>query len=427
MTAQRLFVIAGLSAALLFTFITPPFQVPDEVGHFWRAVSIAHGAVLPEITRAGGVALIPQGYSTLVFVLWRDTTHSRDVKITRDQFRTSWDVRREDEKSARVTFPPGYTFVPYIPQTAAALVARVIPIRPVITFYLGRIFNAVAYVLLIALAMRIAPAVRWLIAGVALLPMAMFLASSWSADAMTIALACLFTAALLRGVRTSRELALVSVCGVLVGLCKPAYFLIALLALVVPVARGYGRAIVIAATAAGVAISMWSAARTFPSVRPDVQINPAAQGQCIREQPSRFVEALTHELRFEYVQQAIGRLGILDVPLPGAVIWAELLLLLLCAWSSANVSALTRAVAAIITAGTITGIGLSLYIGYTPVCARTIDGLQGRYLLPIVPTLLIAISAPFVRREQFTRVAVVLVAPVANALALAAVASRYYR
>lgn len=427
MTAQRLFVVAGLSAALLFTFVTPPFQVPDEVGHFWRAVSIAHGAVIPRVEPSGGVAQIPQGYSTLVYVFWRNTAGAPDVKITWPQFRTSWHVRLEAEKRATVTFPAGYTPVPYIPQVTAAIVTRLIPTRPVITFYLGRLFNAIAYVLLVALAIRITPALRWLFAAAALLPMGLYLAASWSSDAMTIAVSFLFAAALLRGSRTSRDAVLLAICGAAAGLCKPAYFLIAMLALVTPFARARWRAIVIAATAAGVAVAMWSAARTFAPVRPGTHIDPSAQMQCVRHEPARFLEAFRSEMRFDYVRQAVGRLGLLDVSLPDAVVWVELLLLLLCAWTAGHVSASVRLIALLVSLATIAGIGLSLYIGWTPPCARSIDGLQGRYLLPIVPVLFAVAGGSLVRREQVTRFALALVATAANATALVAVALRYYR
>ncbi len=427
MTAQRLFVVVGLSAALLFTFVTPPFQVPDEVGHFWRAMSIAYGAVVPPVEARGGVARIPQGYSTLVYVFWRDIAGAPDEKIAWKQFQTSLEVRLEAEKSAVVTFPAGYTAIPYLPQVAAALVTRVIPVRPVITFYLGRLCNAVAYVLLIALAIRITPTMRWLFAAAGLLPMALFLAASWSSDPMTVATSFLLTAGLLRGAHTWRDIALLATCGAAVGLCKPAYFLIALLAVVTPFARVYWRAVVIAATAAGVAVAMWSAARTFAPQRPGAHIDPAAQIQCVRHEPSRFLEALRAELRFDYVRQAVGRLGVLDVPLPGALVWAELLLLLLCAWTAGNVSGPVRGAALLVSLATIAGIALSLYIGWTPPCARSIDGLQGRYLLPVVPLVFAVAGAALVRREEITRLALAAVAICANATALVAVGWRYYR
>lgn len=430
MTPQRLFVVIGLTATVLFTFVTPPFQVPDEVGHFWRAVTIARGAIFPRMERSGGVAAVEKGLATIVNVFWKPTAGAEHVKITWSQFRTSKWVRVEPEKRVPVTFPAGYTPVPYLPQIAAALLTRAIPVRPVITFYLGRLFNAIAYIAIIALAIRTTPVLRWLFAASGLLPMALYLAASWSPDAMTIAASFLFTAALLRGSRNSRDLALLAAAGAFVGLCKPAYFLIALLALAIPAVRGSGRAIIIAASAAGVAVAMWNAARAFAPVRPDAHVDSAAQMDCLRRDPARFGEALMSEARvrgLDYVRQAVGRLGLLDVWLPEAIVWAELLLLLLCAWTgTAMIPAPVRVFAAIAALLTIGGIALSTYIGWTPPCARQIDGLQGRYLLPIVPLMFLVIGAPLIRREPMARLSLAAVATVANGIALAAVTSRYY-
>lgn len=430
MSAERLFVAIGLLTAVLFTFITPPFQVPDEVGHFWRAVTIARGTIFPRMEREGAVAEVEQGFSTIVLVFWRPTAGAEHVKITWPQFRTSKYVRLEPEKLASVTFPAGYTPAPYLPQIAAVLLTRLIPVRPVITFYLGRLINAIVYIVIIALAIRLTPMLRWLFAASALLPMALYLAASWSPDAMTIAASYLFIAALLRGARGPRDVALLAAAGMFVGLCKPGYFLIALMALAIPAVRGRTRAIIIAAAAAGFALAMWNAARGFAPVRQDARVDPAAQISCIRHDPARFAEALANEMRmrgFDYVSQTVGRLGLLDVWLPSAVVGAELLLLLLCAWSGAvTIPGGVRIVAAIAALLAIGGIALSTYIGWTPPCAHVIDGLQGRYLLPILPLLFLVIGAPLVRRERIAGVALVGVAAVANGVALAAVALRYY-
>jgi uncharacterized membrane protein len=428
MTAQRLFIIIGLCAAVLFTFITPPFQVPDEVGHFWRAVSIAQGTIFPRIEAGSGVDEVPQGLSTIVFCFWKPTAGAQNVKITWAQFETSKYVRIESEKRARIVFPAGYTPAPYLPQIAAALVSRLLSTRPVITFYLGRLFNAIAYAAIIALAIRIAPTLRWFIAAAALLPMGLYLAASWSPDAMTIAASFLFTAGLLRGARNPREVGLLALIGAFVGLCKPAYFLIALLALAIPVTRGAARALIIGATSIGVALAIWSAAQTAP-VRRDVRVDPAAQIDCIRHDPARALDTFAGEARvrgFDYVRQAIGRLGLLDVWLPEPVVWVELALLLLCTWTAGAVAPRIRMTAAIISLLTLAGIALSAYLGWTPPCAQRIDGLQGRYLLPIAPVMAGVIGSAIIRREEIARFALPAVAVVANAFALFAVASRYY-
>ncbi|HSP13637.1 MAG TPA: DUF2142 domain-containing protein [Thermoanaerobaculia bacterium] len=427
MTTQRLFVIVGVCAVVLFTFVTPPFQVPDEVGHFWRAESIAHGALFPPMTARGAAAELPKGLASIVLVFWRTTP---DFKITYDEFHRARWVRLEPETRVPVILPAGYTPAPYIPQIVAATIGRVVHAIPVVTFYLGRLLNGLAFVAMVAMAIRIAPALRWVFAASGLLPMAMYLAASWSPDAMTIAASLLFTALLLRGARTPREAALLSAAGAFVGLCKPAYFLIALLALVVPIVRGSYRAIIIAATAAGVALAMWSAARAFVPARPGVRIDPAAQIDCIRHDPGVFGDAIVHEARLhglEYTEQGVGRLGLLDIRLPQAVITAELLLLLLCAWSGVEAPRMpVRLLSLLIVAATVAGIALSSYLGWTAVCARQIDGIQGRYFLPIVPLIFAVVSLPLVRREAIPRIVLLTVSAAANATALAAVIARYY-
>jgi uncharacterized membrane protein len=381
---------------------------------------------VPRIERNGAVARLPKGFATIVNVFWKPS-----AKITWPEFRTSAWARLEPDNLVVVTFPAGYTPVPYAPQIAAALIGRLNRQLPIITFYLGRIFNALAYIGIIGFAIRITPMLKWLFAAAALVPMALYLAASWSPDAMTIAAAFFFTAALLRGARTSRDVALLATAGAFVGLCKPAYFLIALLALVIPATRGAMRAIIIAATAVGVVLAMWNAAHAFvvPAI-PGVRADPPAQIDCLRRHPERFAEALRYEMRdhgAEYIEQAVGRLGLLDVFLPPAVKWAELLLLVLCAWSTPIApSPPVRVAALLISLVTVTGIALSAYHGWTPPCATSIEGIQGRYFLPIVPLMFLTISAPLVRREAIPRIAIGAVAIASNAIALFAVAGRYY-
>ncbi len=428
MTAQRLFVVAGLCAVVAFTFITPPFQVPDEVGHFWRAESIAYGTILPRMSPTGAVDELPKDLAALVHVFWKNPGN---VRFTGDDFHRARWVRMEGENPVPVRFPAGYTPVPYVPQILAALIARATHAIPLVTFYLGRLFNALAYVGIVALAIGVTPLLRWLFAAAALLPMAMYLAASWSPDAMTIAVSFLFTAALLRGVKSWGDLSFVAASGAVLGLCKPAYFLIALLALAVPVARGSWRVIILAATAAGVAFAMWNAARAFVPARPGVRIDASAQIDCIRRDPAVFRDAIVHEARlhgYEYAEQGVGRLGLLDVRLPSFIVPTALLLLVFCAWSgTAAVAMPVRLIAFLLVLGTIAGIALSSYLGWTAVCARQIDGIQGRYFLPIVPLLFAVISAPIVRRETFAAVAVLAVSAIANGAAFVAVITHYYR
>src|SRR5258706_11121811 len=88
-----------------------------------------------------------------------------------------------------VRFPTWYTPVPYAPQTLAGIAMRLFAIRPFFIFYLGRLLNLAAALALIAVAMRVAPDLAMTLGAVALLPLALAQFASWSADAVTIALA----------------------------------------------------------------------------------------------------------------------------------------------------------------------------------------------------------------------------------------------
>jgi len=55
MRRSAAFAAVGLLFGIAYTLITPPFEVPDEVGHYWRASSIAYGYIAtprPQMPRA---------------------------------------------------------------------------------------------------------------------------------------------------------------------------------------------------------------------------------------------------------------------------------------------------------------------------------------------------------------------------------------
>jgi uncharacterized membrane protein len=72
------------------------------------------------------------------------------------------------------------------------------------------------------------------------------------------------------------------------------------------------------------------------------------------------------------------------------------------------------------------GISLASYLGWTPPCAHFVDGVQGRYFIPLIPLALLVVSGRFVRSEVVVGRCVIVVAAIANIAALAMVASRYY-
>ncbi|MEO8035095.1 MAG: DUF2142 domain-containing protein, partial [Acidobacteriota bacterium] len=195
MKAGSFFAVA-LVIGFGYLIATPPDRVPDETGHFWRSCAIARGDF-----SGGGDRRQPHatslsvGLKTFVWVMYQ--TGEGD-KFKAGQFRTAWTIPLEDVKQvSAVVYPAHYTIAPYLAQSLAGLFARLTGLRPFLTFYLGRIANLISSLLLVSLAIRIAPRHGLMFAAAALLPMSMYEFASWSADAPTIGWAFLLTAMLL--------------------------------------------------------------------------------------------------------------------------------------------------------------------------------------------------------------------------------------
>jgi uncharacterized membrane protein len=413
--SPRLFVAAALLVGLAYVFITPPFEVPDEQNHFWRALAVGRGQLLP----ARGLDSMPVTKSTqnFVWVLSRTEPHETLAQKLRIVAALPYDAT----PAGTVRFAAWYTPLPYVAQA----VIGALPFRPAVVFYGGRVANLLLALLLIALAIRIAPQYGSIFAAAALLPMSLYELASLSADATTIALAWLFTALLLAHPRRIWVIAFV---GFLLALCKPAYFLLALLALVMPL-RWRQRIAILSATAFGTLLAIAAAQRGAYNARPGLPIDAGAQLRCITSDPIHFAHVMLHDVatngRF-YIEEIIGRFGANELKLSPVVITIEILLLLGVAMTcGAALRARVRITALAIVVMTIAGILLSQYLIWSVVCGDALEGVQGRYFLEILPLFLAAIALPRMRLRMNPTVVIGL-ATVCNAMALLTIVRRYW-
>lgn len=395
MSAHRLFLVLASLFGLGFAFATPPCYVPDEVAHFWRAVSIAGGTLQP----AGNKAPVPKGYQVFVFCVM----HGND-QVSGQQMRTAWTIdEKGDEIVSLTVVPSSYTPANYLPQIAAALVGRAAHLRPMIVFYLGRLFALAAFIALVAFAIRTTPFLKWGFCAAALLPMTLFMAASWSADSMTIALAFLVTALALRGVANP-------IAAFLLGLCKPVNFLVAFISRrwIMPAAALLGFVLLVVISR-GTETARWS---------------------CITGDPLRFARIVASDYATStaaYAEQMVGRLGRLDVVLPPPVIWLEWALLALIVLSAGEkIPRAQRVLALAVSVALMLSISTWMYVTWTPGCDPPLRGIQGRYFLPLLPALMLGLSNPWWRWKKPGAAVIAAVAVIANAFAVVAVAVRFY-
>jgi Predicted membrane protein (DUF2142) len=416
MNAERCLLVLGLLFGLLFLVVTPPYQAPDENQHAFRSYHIAEGHL--RTAAFGGLDQVPASLPDSAAGFWQQLPFQPEAKIAPGDVLAAWgrplapDVRRE------IWIFGNYLPLCYLPQVAGAAVARLLGLPALGVLYLARLGNLLACLALAWAALRVAPFFRWTLALLALTPMALFLRSSASPDAVTNALAALLLAAVLalawgpEGDPARRRRDLLILFGAALGLvlCKGGgYALFSLLVLLVPrqrLAATRGRTAVLTAglllaTLAGFALAAWTARQAYDSLhlRPGAHLDPQAQAEVVLADPLRFAglvagDYLQNGLR--YLFQFVGNLGWLDTPLPFAVAAAWALLLLAVAVqdgpASAPPSFWQRLVLLAVVAGTLVALSLSQYLTWTPVGADRIEGLQGRYFIPAAPLVLLLFS-----------------------------------
>jgi uncharacterized membrane protein len=411
--AATLFAVVAVAFGLAMVFVTPPFQVPDEVGHYWHAYAIATGVVAPARRAEQPLLQIPQGARDLVAVLWVAPGAHQNFRA---RLRTAGAIPHTTRR-VTVEYRGFYTPIPYVPQAIACATGEALRLRPIVTFYLGRVVNLLSVVAIIVAAIRIADELAWPLCVAGLLPMSIFLFASYSADAVTIALAFLATAL----AREQRK-ALGPV-AFLLGLCKPPYLLIVALAL-----TSKRRSALVAALAAllGAVIAL-PFETDVSSVR--TAADPAVQMHRLLHEPVQVAGVIATDVRqqgSDYLDELVGRLGWLDIALPRTAYYLCLLMLLLVALTS-GVRAKTaeRLSAAAILVACIAFIELSQFVIWTPPASDHLEGVQGRYFLPLLPLFFVAVSRR-ARDVRWVPIVVAAAATIANGGAIVVLLRRYF-
>jgi uncharacterized membrane protein len=400
----------GLPFGVLFAWVTPPLQPPDEIRHLARAFLISEGRFGAELREGSAQVPVPRSFLRMPERL------GEGIQMHSDRRQEAWRLDRELRVPARLevrewrSLPSLYSPLVYLPQALGVGLGRLLDAAPVVLLYLGRLANLLAYLGLLAAALRLAPAHRLALLALGLLPMSLFLAASLSADAPTLGLALLLVAVALREAQPARGLlgpgallALAALAAAL-GLAKPGYLAVVGLVLLVPRARCAGRARWLAALALWLACglvpgALWAGYVAGLGHEPLVPgADPGAQLGWIADHPGAFAGVLARsfrELGWLWTTSFVGLLGHADTWLPMGLYRVAVALLLVVALldggASSPVRGWARALAlALAAAGALATLGIG-YLGWNEVGAPLVRGVQGRYFAPLAPLVLIAL------------------------------------
>jgi uncharacterized membrane protein len=458
------FLTLGLSFGLIFLSLTPPFQVPDEPAHFYRAYQVSEGQIISQKRLGECVGYTNKFHSDICVggllptSLLTTVRSNKTIRFNPQNKQNPQDIfdllhlPLEPQNRTFLKFPGSalYSPVPYLPQALAIALGRLTQASPLALMYAGRLFNLMAWLCLEYLAIRTAPICKWLLFLICLTPMSLFQAASLSADAVTNGLAHLLIAVFLKcaleeDVETRAGGFCLYSCGfnrpliltlsLLLALSKQLYLPFLGMFLWVPV-RKFGNLKTYLLTFSALLLICLTAVLSWSYIVKDLYaFNPTgSQISFILSHPLNFASILLNTLSvrgYDYLQEFIGKLGWLDTPLPPFHIWSYIAMLVIVALADSNSNvALTDGAKAQLQTGAkaqlqtgakaqlqtlglkpnykqLTGIQkavafsifafnsllmfILMYLSWNPVGAPVIEGIQGRYFIPLAPLLFLLI------------------------------------
>jgi uncharacterized membrane protein len=410
------YLVIALTWGLAMALITPPFQVPDEAAHYYRAWSVANAELVAQsrmvVSLPENVASLPDRLGSLI-VDWSSNHYS--VKAAAGLL---WEPISGHERG-QVTTAAGYGPIGYLPQALGIDIARLLGHSPLLGFYLGRLSNLLVSSLLVFFAIRIVPFGKPLVALSALLPMFVSEVASLSPDALALSGFLLFLALMLsfsgrEALTTVDKITIVCAAIVLLN-AKPGLVTLALLVFLVRPrqfggARNYatwvGATLIASVGLAGV--MMIVAPHAAPGYLHSVGltgVDPGKQLEFMVSHPLGFAKVLYRTFDQQAIaltQAAYGLLGWLTVRLPVLGMYAMGLagILLLGVRETVGTTRwqrLVMGVTGVVYAGVVSA---ALYEGWSALWSPVVNGLQGRYFLPVVALALFVVYGVRVQRQR---------------------------
>jgi uncharacterized membrane protein len=418
---QNIFLILATTFGLSFIFTIPPFQVPDEAAHMFRAYELSRLHLkLEEKNNVFGNYLPPAPDNKVTCGYIPSSFDSAQRQFFYLKFqpnnKTNWKsikevgsikLNPEKEKFTEIT-AGAYSFFGYIPQIPALIIGRILNFNVLALFYLGRIFALAFFILCVWYSIRILPFGQHLFIVLALIPMTMTLAGSYSVDSVTnslsfLALALIFNLMFQQGINfKSKKLVLLMVLLSLFGVLKIIYFPWIILLLLIPRSafekpKYYYSSIVITFLSATLLYFGWQYLISINQItNPNIITKkiletPSYQLHRILDNPPLVFDIISETLKVKgdfYYKSLIGVLGYLDTLLPHRVYGFYYTLLLAVSLLDFNkrytLSAYQRGLIILFTFGVFiaTIFGMFISDGIESKQSLVVEGVQGRYFIP---------------------------------------------
>ncbi len=410
---EYLFILVYVFLGLYMFISVLPMRVPDESSHFLRAYEVSQLHLIPQTSEDGlssGCRVFEDNLLPL--------SEERSAKLA--DVKKAFDIHLDDKNPKKYCFRNQALYAPtnFLPQSLGIALARIFTDRSVALMYTGKFFNFVFLGIMLFFCIRLLPRYKLLCSLILLSPVCLHQFVSLSADGISIASVALLVSFVfyLRyysiKIEAKAYSVLIIICA-LVALSKLVYFPMILVVFLLGQSNFKSRKEYFVGIGSCIAIPfllnfVWFLisykillnSEQKPGVIPDLQKS------FILSHPFEVLGIYVYTISVDfssYIESIFGRyLGVLDVVVDKPIIKRLRNLLLIVfiieiIYESRN-AFLKYYHKLFLLCLILMVLGLmysALYVQWTPYKAPIVEGIQGRYFMPIVFVCLFALMPNF--------------------------------
>lgn len=388
---EKTFLVLASIIGVLYVLAIPIGRVPDEESHFFRVYEITSGHFISDTSDSGSVgSMEPKDIEIVRNVSKENATYYDVISNLPDQ--------ADEEEVFVKTSADSYNFISYFPQVVGMFIGKVLGLPFLISAYLARLFNLACCIAMLYFSIKYIPFFKEIIFFLAFLPITMQSLAALSTDALItaagislISFVLYSTYSLKTTFKPKHYFAILPIC-ILISITKIVYAPLCLLLFAIPKERfGSLKRKIVWIISLGVIVI--AAYLIWRFVAPPIRnaSDPSIQISSILQNPAYFIAIIFNSISENSLLYFTGTLGghleWFNVNLSMLYIFSAFtIFVLLCAKARRNytitkpIKLLSIAIFSFITFLIFT----ALYISWTKVGESIIDGVQGRYFLPIV-------------------------------------------
>ena len=406
---ENYFLVLGIVCGMFFMIFFPPNTTPDEQAHEATVYAKANSILGYEVLDDDGNAIVRESDASIINM----------NKISLNTIGYVYDALGETTNENKTSFtrgPLNVSVTAHFPQTLGVVAGWLLHANGMVTLYLGKVFALIFYLVCCYFAIKWIPWGKMVLMIIALLPMNLELAGSFSYDCTVNAICFLFTAYVMKLIYEKKradwkDYAFLAILAVWMAPCKVVYVFLCGLIFAVPRPEKkilqkdlLGKLFVFAAGIAAVLIQRLGSINSIITAEQGATV--AKQGldgftlNYILHNPKQSIGMIfnTFFVQDEFLFGTMfgSDLGWFQVHVSWVIIFGFVLLLCIAVISDYNnkqcmsrgLRCLVAGVALII----VSAIAMSMWLDATPIYFTYLEGMQGRYFLPILPMVMLALK-----------------------------------